>query len=103
VWLGTCIGARNYLDFILFLISLTSLLVFTEYVLWKEIVEVNSLDTSDLNLALRERLHVSFIIPFCFLFFAMVTLLLCFHIFLICKNVTTHEYLKNIYEFGNIE
>lgn len=43
IWLGTCIGARNYLDFIFFLISLISLIVYTEFSLWREIVEVNSL------------------------------------------------------------
>lgn len=46
VWLGTCIGARNYLDFIFFLISIISLISLSEYLLFKEIIEVNQIKDS---------------------------------------------------------
>lgn len=101
VWLGTCIGTRNYLDFMCFLISITSLIVLSEFCLWKEITEVNQIKDASLSTSLRERLHISFAIPFCFVFLLMIGLLLGFHFFLICKNVTTHEYLKGIYKFDD--
>jgi palmitoyltransferase ZDHHC9/14/18 len=103
VWLGTCIGARNYLDFIFFLISITFLIVFSEYCLFKEIFEVNQIEDANLNKSLKQRLHISIAVPFCLIFLVMIGMLLGFHTLLICKNVTTHEYLKGIYKFGERE
>lgn len=46
---------------------------------------------------LRARAHVGVIVPICFLFLLLVGLLTCFHLMLIFKNQTTHEFLKNTY------
>lgn len=100
VWLGTCIAIRNYADFIVFLVFLVSFICYIEYSLFVEITQINSIEDVILSASLRERLHVSILVPFCFLFFIMVGCLFLFHMFLICKHVTTHEYLKDQYSFG---
>ena len=62
-------------------------------------VGINSLEDSDLNSTLASRLHVSIIVPIGSLFFLLVGILLTFHITLLLKNETTHEFLKNVYDF----
>ena len=98
VWLGTCIGARNYLDFMLFLISLIALIFFCVVSLLLELLDLE--ENESFGSSLSENMHASIIIPLCLIFFLLVGLLLGFHVFLICKNVTTHEYLKHVYEIG---
>lgn len=70
VWLGTCIGKRNYLDFIIFLISLLIFIISNLMILFQ-----------------NETKNISFIIvPICILFLILVTLLFCFHVYLIFIN-----------------
>ena len=65
-----------------------------------EVVDINSREDAVLSATLAERLHVSILFPFASLFFLLVGILLSFHIILILKNNTTHEYLKNVYDFS---
>jgi palmitoyltransferase ZDHHC9/14/18 len=93
IWLGTCIGARNYFWYVLYLISMSSMIINIEVNLFGEIM---LMDLS-FNEVLSTKTHISIFIPFCFLFLLLVGALLCFHTLLICKNETTHEYLKDMY------
>lgn len=95
VWLGTCIGGRNYFDFVMFLLSLTGFIMFCEISLIFELTDFDS--ESNFGSSLGENMHGSLIIPLCFLFLILVGVLLCFHLVIIYKNLTTHEFLKDAY------
>jgi len=81
----------------MFLISLTAFIVFSAVSL---LLELASVTNESLDVAMRLRLHVSLIVPICLMFLLLVGLLLAFHCFLVVKNVTTHEYLKDAYNLG---
>ena len=95
-WLGMCIGARNYLHFIAFLTIALTFIVFNEYCLLLEISEVSQL--ASFGEAIGDGPHTILAVPLIFLFLFLVGLLLAFHLFLIFKNQTTHEFLKGLYD-----
>jgi hypothetical protein len=78
--------------------SLTALIFFDIWSLFYELLDIE--ETESFGSSMSENIHASVAIPVCIIFLFLVGLLLGFHIFLICKNVTTHEYLKHTYEIG---
>ena len=63
------------------------------------LIEIIELELS-FDEVFSSKTHIGLFIPFTFLFLMLVGALLCFHTFLILKNQTTHEYLKDMYHFG---
>ena len=91
VWLGTCIGARNYSPFIMFIFSLSLQILNMEYSLFNELLffmrqKTNDHTTTEIGVVLENKLHIGIIVPFIFLFLLLIILLSTFHVVLIIKN-----------------
>ena len=91
VWLGTCIGARNYSQFIMFIFSLSLQIINLEYSLFNELLyfmrqKNDEKEYTQMDTVLENKLHIGIIIPFIFLFLLLIMLLSAFHTVLIFKN-----------------
>lgn len=103
-WLGNCIGKKNYKDFLCFLTSTTTLILFDFSVCIKVIYDdsvTHSFSSAiqgfgGIFFILLYTFTVMFIKVFCFLIS-----LIGFHCFLIKNNTTTHEFFVNSWKKPN--
>lgn len=95
LWLGTCIGLRNYFEFILFLVVTSFFILLNIYWLLQELIDVSL--QSSFKEAVIDRIHVTVILPVVLLLICLIGLLLGFHLMLLFKNETTHEFFKDLY------
>ncbi|KAL4498353.1 hypothetical protein ABPG72_013159 [Tetrahymena utriculariae] len=102
IWLNNCIGKRNYTDFIVYLIFLQSLIVYTIYLCIKYIIDETNLIVNSQNITLSIALNkvlshqpLSIIlITYGTIFLIFVSALFFFHIYLLFKSLTTAEFTK---------
>uniref|UniRef100_A0A5K3F070 Palmitoyltransferase n=1 Tax=Mesocestoides corti TaxID=53468 RepID=A0A5K3F070_MESCO len=94
-WIGNCVGARNYRYFVIFLVSVSLLCL---YVLSFAVVNVvifyrNSTDIMD-TVAKTPASFIEILVTF-FLSISISGLAL-FHIYLSCRNISTHEDIRGL-------
>ncbi|KAL4448767.1 hypothetical protein ABPG74_012856 [Tetrahymena malaccensis] len=117
VWLNNCIGKRNYTDFIVYLVFLQSLIVYTIYLCIKYIIdETNYIANGQnitrsiaLNKVLSHQPLSIILIIYGTIFLLLVSTLFFFHVYLLFKSLTTVEFTKmkkgtkNIFSLSLIE
>jgi len=116
IWIGQCVGKRNYSYFLLFLIFLNSNSIFhiviNSIIISKEVENLNNLlelnSTSISNALIEETIFLtkkiigitSFLIIYCTCFSLFFILKLCIsHLFYAFNNITFYENLKGKYLF----
>eukprot|EP01103_Thecamoeba_quadrilineata_P002212 TRINITY_DN12204_c0_g1_i1.p1 TRINITY_DN12204_c0_g1~~TRINITY_DN12204_c0_g1_i1.p1 ORF type:complete len:295 (-),score=1.22 TRINITY_DN12204_c0_g1_i1:162-1046(-) len=110
-WIGNCVGSRNYHTFFMFVAFVVSALIVVEVscILHITFVLVDYVDKYGAGEGLGKALSVpppdNIIISFILAVYAVIGIcpigfLLCFHILLVSRNITTNEYLKNLYDKG---
>jgi len=88
-WVGTCIGERNYRQFLIFVFSTSALILYS--VIWSIYLISNDPATS-LNLRLRRHWAGMFVTCYGCFFSIFVQILAACHCCLVCKAVTTKEW-----------
>jgi len=104
-WVGACIGERNRRSFFIFLICVTTLVVYiltcSLYVLYEETVKNPSPKKGNsggfIN-AIQNNAIIPFIIAIAMFFTLTVGNLLLFHIYLLVTNQTTKEFNRGTYK-----
>lgn len=87
-WLGTCVGKRNYKEFYLFLLSLLIQLI----VVFSMCVMIMNNNNGDLGATLAKYPFTIVLAILCAPAFLFVGIMLCFHSYLILKDLTTKEF-----------
>ena len=93
LWLGTCIGERNYLYFQMYVLSLNLALPFAIYLSIAAIWHRADEQASNITLACLLGLYTLILVVVDLL----LLFLFCFHIYLLCLNQTTYERVKNLF------
>lgn len=100
-WLGNCIGKYNYRDFLLFLFITLGLISYDFYVsviyLYEEVENIKIQKVIENYGGTIFVSIYSGIVRFIQLFF-FISALISFHLYLVCKNITTHEYFTKAWQ-----
>ncbi|OMJ70644.1 hypothetical protein SteCoe_31323 [Stentor coeruleus] len=100
-WLGNCIGKYNYKDFLLFLFAILGLISYDFYVSITYLYEdVNNIKIKVVIENYGGTIFISAysgIVRFMQLFF-FISALISFHLYLVYKNITTHEYFTKAWQ-----
>ncbi|OMJ83510.1 hypothetical protein SteCoe_15542 [Stentor coeruleus] len=89
-WLGNCIGKKNYRRFLLFLVTTLCLIIYDFSV---SVAYLNQeIHGITVNQAISNYGGTIFVSIYCGVLFFLVLSLVCFHGYLVCNNMTTHEY-----------
>jgi len=95
MWLGTCIGKRNYASFLAYLATVEVSLIGAIVCL---IMEASSLSAREEASVPRHYFVMPILMLLVVVAFILVSILLGYHLYLIRIGETTNENLKNVYK-----